>query len=143
MKEILKGLALTNQTGTVESIGTVIELFGDFKEGRFYDKNRVNFQFYSRDTDERFLVVLSNSLAKDYATGKLTKAMCWNLPVYKVTTAPNGEPLTDSNGNIIPHMLVMGTPESGTFDPSKIKREKVSTHKYVPSGTAAFDDLIA
>lgn len=142
MNTKLKGLGLKPQTGAVEQLGIVSELFADCKDVTFHDKNRVNFQFNYPEDDERILVVLSNGLANAYATGKLTQKQCLNLPVYKITTNQDGEPLTDKNGNVIPHMLVMGSTQAKGFDLSAMDTAKVKEHTYQPSASGAFDDLM-
>lgn len=139
-KELRKGLALKENQGTVNELGTVKELFGDLPLFRFHDKNRVCFQFRDKDTKEQFLVVLSNGLANAYESGKLTKGGCWNLPVYKVVENQEGEPLTDAKGEIIPHMLVMGSPQSPWIETKKLDDKKIIKELYEPASDNAFDE---
>ena len=138
-KELRVGLEMVPQTGTVNELGTVSSMFGDLKQFRFIDKNRVHFQFRDSDTNQQFLVVLSNGLANAYQSGQLTAGMCWNLPVYKVTENQDGEPLTDKKGNVIPHMLVMGSPQT-PWQNIKGMKETIKEAIYKPMSSGAFDE---
>jgi len=141
MSNLRKGLAMPKNTGSVSTIGTVKEVFGDDAiTMKFYDKNRVCFIFEDTNTNEEFLVVLSNGLANSYASGKLTPAMLWNLPIYKVTENAEGEPLTDSKGEVIPHMLVMGSTQQAGKSVKDMKFVKIDKEMYTPESANAFDE---
>ena len=140
-KEIREKMVGTNnRQGAVKNLGTVRELFKGLPF-YFYTKNRPAFKFVDKELDKDILVVLSNSLQAEYASGKLTPSMLWNLNVYETTTNPDGEPLTDKFGNVIEAIYSMGTEQATLNDSDKIKDEKLDQHVYKPHGENAFDEL--
>jgi hypothetical protein len=140
MNEFLKDCDVPKGNGTLTSGGTVSELFGEFPKAYFYGRNHPTFKFVD-DSGKEYLVKLSSALLPAWKSGELTEGMCWNLNVIKLTTTPKGEPLVDTNGNVIPAMLVMTTEQQGSFDPRTLNKEKVAKAVYTPPTSGMFDDL--
>ena len=131
-------------SGIGTSIGTALELFKDC-DFTFHanEGKRVTYIFTGTkgaNKGKRAVVILSNSLMPAWESGELDKASILKLPIYRVETTPDGEPLTDEDGNPIT-LMVFGKNASGAAgNVSKLKATKIED--FEPVSEHSFDEYI-